>query len=171
MEARRIVCIGLAMATLLASPATAQTPTRPSDSAAALLQRMIGSWRIETLPVAGGDRAVTGTRTFTAGIDSLNVRWDEVLRGGVYAEGYLGFDPASDRFHLVGLGTDPTARLTVLTGTLGEGGTTIHWSPALPDALTASGDPNAVASRMVVREGSILWMAADESWAFELVRQ
>jgi hypothetical protein len=171
MRAHRVVWTALAMLSVAATTAAAQAATGDTRAPAALLASMVGTWRVETVPASGEPRLVVGSRTFSPGIDDLTLRWDEVHRGGAYSEGYLGYDAASERFYLLAVQSDEAARVTILSGTPSEDGSTIHWTPVRIDSAPGAASEEMIDSIMTLTQRSILWIARDDRWAFEFVRQ
>ena len=117
----------------------------------------------------GGTPDVSGIRVLKALFDDLRLEWTEVLdHSQVQGQGFVGFDPASDRFFstsVYNVGSAPE----LLTGIPDDAQPSITFYP-IPISPGA-GEPLPSSTLAVVDHDHFTWTAQDRAWRAVFTRQ
>ncbi len=148
-------------------------PASQVEPARGMLADLVGTWRFE-IWFAGnfsGTPDVSGIRVAKALFDDLRLEWTEVLdHSQLQGQGFVGFDPASDRFFstsVYNVGSAPE----LLTGVPDDAQPSITFY-ALSIVPGAGEPPSPPASTLaVVDHDHFTWVAQDRAWRAVFTRQ
>jgi len=151
-------------------------PTSHLQPARGMLGDLVGTWRFE-IWFAGnfsGTPDVSGIRVLKALFDDLRLEWTELLdHSQVQGQGFVGFDPASDRFFstsVYNVGTAPE----LLTGVLDDAQPSITFYALTISPGPGESPPSAAApasTLAVLDHDHFTWTAQDRSWRAVFTRR
>lgn len=159
-----------ALLLLLPSEMVAQDVAHDRGQAAALLEDMVGRWRIQRDDAPAGVSSVYGVRTIRAGLDELTLEWEEVQEAGAESRGFLGYDPAAGSYYMIGVHDNPSVRVSFLSGTPQGDGNEIRWEPVGMTDTALSSEQLITSILRLEESGTMVWRAYNEGWVFSLVR-
>jgi hypothetical protein len=119
----------LTVLVLLPSIVSAQDVVHDRDEAAAILGDMVGTWQIERENAPVGVPSIYGVRTIRSGLDEFTLEWDERQESGTASRGFIGYDPLTGSYYMMGVHDHSNLRVSFLKGTPQGDGREIRWDP------------------------------------------